>query len=171
MSESFVPKTRLAKILCGVETTAKTHIEKAVAVAIDSLVGLPKVTSSDNGKVLLVKSGKWQKGRASDCAPLEASGVMSKNGEDKEVITLNKTAEELFAAAQSGRYVKVTTEVTIGTEPNVVTAEAITIGPINASMLTSGDYVAYSFALITAENSVFRAENIAANATVVLTEV
>lgn len=33
---SFTPKTRLEKILCGVATTAKTRIEKAVQTAIQN---------------------------------------------------------------------------------------------------------------------------------------
>jgi len=70
---SFVPRTRLEKILCGLDVTPRTRTEKAVKEAmesIDSAVELPKVTTNDNGKVLKVTSGKWKKGDDNDSLPV-----------------------------------------------------------------------------------------------------
>ena len=172
MSKSYVPKTRLEKILCGVTATAKTGIEKAVAAAMASIAGvLPKVTSSDNGKALVVKSGKWQKGAAS--APLEATGVLSVNGSGKQVMTLNKTAEELFTAVASGRMIKLVTELTIGEEPNTTTATITQILALAANKLEAGGNTVYNFAAhpgTDEEDEIFCVEDLAGTDTVVLTK-
>ena len=88
MSE-FTPKTRLEKILCGVVTTAKTRLEKAVKYAVDHAGG----------------------GSASN-APLETNGIISADDETgKPIITTDLTASELFSAIEAGKFLAVDLDV------------------------------------------------------------
>lgn len=65
--------------------------------------GLPDVTDDDDGKVLGVVDGEWAPVTPDSHLPLYCIVSMTKNEQDKIVITLDKTAEELYAAAVSGR--------------------------------------------------------------------
>lgn len=77
----FTPKTRLEKILCGVVTTAKTRLEKAVKYAVDHAGG-------GGGGVLEM-----------NCT----ISVDSETG--KQMVSTDKTAEELFNAIEAGKVV------------------------------------------------------------------
>ena len=80
MSLGFEPKTRLAKILCGLQgVVAKTQIEKAVKYAVDN-------------------AGK---------TPLEVTGVLSTDGNSKTVLTFDRTAAELYENFAAGRLCKI----------------------------------------------------------------
>ena len=79
MSNSFVPQTRLEKILCGVSTTPKRAIEKAVAYAMAHI-------------------GNGGGGNAS-----AGPGVMVVNlEEDNSVITSDTEVEDIAAAFREG---------------------------------------------------------------------
>ena len=161
---SFEPRTRLEKILCGVATTARTRLEMAVKTAMDSVesaLELPKVTASDNGKVLQVVSGKWKKG--ADVRPYEVVGTFSTNESSKTVITLDKTAAECYEAAAAGRCIVMTGQVAENT-----TIEEVL--PICAEKITSGDQVGYKFRVTNEAGTGFASEAIAGSAAVVLTE-
>ena len=56
---SFSPKTRLQKILMGLNVKPITGNEHAVKYAVEKLKELPDVTNSDDGKLLGVSSGRW----------------------------------------------------------------------------------------------------------------
>ena len=97
----FTPKTRLEKILCGVVTTAKTRLEKAVKYAVDHAGG-----------------------GASD-APLEATGTVTINPETgKQTVATDKTAAELYAAVYAGRAVRMTLSLNGGTVTRTVWVDA-----------------------------------------------
>ena len=150
MSKSYVPKTRIEKILCGVTATAKTGIEKAAAAAMASI-----------------------KGAVDSSAPLEVTGVLSENGSGKQVMTLNKTAAELFTAAEAGRLIKLSTEMITGEEPNTTTVSATVIAPVTAGKAEAGNITVYSFAVdlgMDGDDEIYFVEDLAGTATVVLTE-
>ena len=76
----FTPKTRLEKILCGVAATAKTRLEKAVAIAIGNAGG------------------------GGGSSVFETSVTVDP---DTGAITVNDvTAAELYEALASGKFVK-----------------------------------------------------------------
>lgn len=133
---NYTPKTRLEKILMGVEITARSGLEKAVKAAMASIasaVELPVVSSTHNGKVLKVSGGKWAVGtdNAGDTLPavtaadngsvlsvvsgawakdgrvLEATGTTEK-ADDKDTFTLNVTAQALYEAALAGKLLHAT---------------------------------------------------------------
>ena len=83
MSESFVPRRRLEKILCGSTATPKKRIEKAAKAAMDIAKG---------------------------AVPLDVFGTVTTDGNGKTVVALAVTAEELYAAAAEGRSLHATTE-------------------------------------------------------------
>ena len=141
---------RLIALLNDADLTPQSALEKAVKSALAAI-----------------------NGRIDDGAPLEATGVMSTNGSGKEVITLDKTAAELFAAAQAGRLLRVTTELTFGEGQDAVTATATNILPFVASKLEAGGESVYGFAAhpdTDGEDKMFCVDNLAADDTVVLTE-
>ena len=83
---SFTPKTRLEKILCGVAATAKTRLEKAVAIAIGNAGG------------------------GGGSSVFEVSVTVDP---DTGVVTVNDhTAAELYEALAAGKLVK--TSLTVG---------------------------------------------------------
>lgn len=85
----FTPKTRLEKILCGVVTTAKTRLEKAVKYAVDHAGG------------------------GGDNAPFEVNATRSVDSEtQKETISFDTTAEDLYGAVADGKPVLAKTSIT-----------------------------------------------------------
>lgn len=62
---------------------------------------LPAVTSADNGDVLTVVNGSWDK-----AAPSGGGGVLALNGTiDGNTITLDKTWQEIHDAITAGQFV------------------------------------------------------------------
>ena len=169
---SFTPKTRLEKILCGVATTAKTRLEKAVAAAmagVASALELPPATAADNGSVLGVVNGAWAK----DSRVLAVTGVVTENESEKKVMTLDKTAAEMFEAIEAGRLVKFTCELIAGEEPNTMAVTITQILPIVAAKSEVGDTTVYNFVVhpsIDEDDEIFFVENLSGTDTVALTE-
>lgn len=232
MSE-FTPKTRLEKILCGVVTTAKTRLEKAVKYAVDHAGGggsgggamLVTLEESEgvltasvfiedivaaaatrpvylryNGSIILVEqaidtgealyvsasmfgvnefgvlletsiSGHRIAGGAdawsvdykfaSDPAPLQVDMTMLEGA-----ITLDKTAREAFAAAQQGRMVEASAEMS-GSDITVII-------PIEAFKISGNGGDQYMFkarADSNATDHLYMSSYLSATDTVVLTEV
>lgn len=101
---SFIPKTRLEKILCGVTgaaANAKSRIEKAVAVAVQN---------AGNGG-------------SGTTAPLEVTATVSTNAQSKQVLTLNKTALECYNAAIAGKALHCTGNMSGTTIDLIIAAE------------------------------------------------
>ena len=156
---SFEPRTGLEKILCGAAYTARTRLEKAVKTAMDSIasaVELPTVSNTDNGKILGVSSGKWQKVSPVDYSPFAVTATASQSGE-ATVLTLNKKASALYDAVASGRMVKITLE------------DVTMIVAMVANKDTDGS-TTYRFRFIDLDGDAFSTTAIAGTADVVLTE-
>ncbi len=91
------------------ETTADTLVgainevnEKAIAAA-----ELPAVTSADNGKVLTVSEGAWDKAMpVSDVFTAVFSGITDVSQSQSSDITCDKTAAEIYDAFAAGKYVQ-----------------------------------------------------------------
>lgn len=152
----FTPKTRLEKILCGVATTAKTRIEKAVKTAVENAGG------------------------GSSNAPLEAEGTLTTDAQTGKVtITLNKTAGELYAAACAGKQLKISMPVTdhddLKDEDYVIDVTRVTPFTATKMVAESLSAVFYNFeARIGDRNdgdSLLCSGDLAETDTVVLTEV
>lgn len=166
---SFEPRTRLQKILMGVTATPRTAIEHAVKYAVDHSGGgsdLPDVTSADNGDVLGVVSGEWSKTTPKSYAPFETVGTFV-TSEEKDTITLNKTASELYAAISGGFLCKIT--ATFVVQETTVTSTAIV--NISSSRLTGGESVQYSFSFVSADGVIFKTADLTADDAVVFVEV
>lgn len=125
----------------NIDTVEKAVWDKMVEAG-ENFVEIPAVTSTDNGKLLGVSSGKWQKvdppaaelpsvtaadngdllgviegawGKVS--APSNifvAMATLSQNESEKTVVTLNKTAAELYAAVAAGKLLKFSATVSEG---------------------------------------------------------
>ena len=98
----FTPKTRLEKILCGVVTTAKTRLEKAVKYAVENAGG-------GGGGVF------------------EANCTISVDSETgKRTITTDVTAAELFDACTAGKKVFAACTIQVG-EDSIIIPKTITV--------------------------------------------
>ena len=135
---NYTPKTRLEKILMGVNIAARNGLEKAVKHAL------------------------------SQFEPLEVVGELSKNESQKDVITLDKTAEELYAAVKRNAPIKTLSTITAQDESVVVFEGA---PKFSATKITSGETVIYEFCMISSDGVSFVAEDLAGTDAVVLTEV
>lgn len=192
---NYTPKTRLEKILCGVEIAARNGLEKAVKAAmerIESALELPTVTNTDNGKVLKVVAGKWQKAAdsgdtlpvvsaadngsvlgvvagawAKDSPVYAATGTLTKNESNKDVFTLTKTASELYEAVVAGKRLKITT--TFVENETETTVE--TILSSSAVKMTAGGSVGYEFYIVNNEGEALKTTTLGGTDTVVFTEV
>lgn len=132
---SFTPKTTLEKILCGVTATAKNRLEKAFAAAMLRL-------SND---------------------PVTFAGTTSE--EDKKiVITMDCTAEEMYAAINAEKMVK--TVISAGG-----TAVGEAVFPVCTVKKTENDHNCYRFGTINEYGKAFSSGDLTGNAAVVLTEV
>jgi len=101
---------------------------------------LPDVTASDNGKVLGVVNGAWAK-----TAPIELIGTLGKD-DDKDTITVDKTASELFDALKNGAFVKMVVEV----EADGAQYRNDITGFVSSGKLAGGnDGTIYSFSFFT----------------------
>lgn len=99
-------------------------------------------------------------------APLAVSVTLSQNESNKPVITFDKTAAEVFAAANAGRMVKIT-----GTPTEDLTATMIM--PIEVFKLETNGDISYTVKLradADAADALYFGENFAGTDPVVLTE-
>lgn len=140
----FTPKTRLEKILCGVATTAKTRIEKAVKYAVDHAGG---------GGVF------------------ETNIVLSTDTETgKQIVTTDKTAEELFEAIEAGKVVVALFTVPGPEETAISVRKTLHIG----GMCAGGATYEFTFAEADADDGVIAfatADNLLPGDTVVFHKV
>ena len=103
--------------------------------------------------------------------PLEVNATVSENAQNKQVITQDVTAEEVFFAAEAGKMIKVATSVPYSED---VTLHQTIILPIEVFRSEVGEdvyYIIKARADITATDQLFYAENLSGDDTVVLTEV
>ena len=138
---SYRPKTRLEKILNGMAIRARNGLEEAVQAAMERMTPLP----------------------------VNASLVKEESG--KTVVTLDKTAAELFAAAQAGRTVSATATVPAGEDK---TGEITMILPIEVFRMTVENADIYTVKVradADTTDALFFGDNFAGDDTVVLTEV
>lgn len=137
-------------------------------------MGYSKTTWENGDVITSEKLNKLEQGAAdANAGPLEATGVMSVNGSGKKVITLDKTAAEAFAAAEAGRLLKLTVELTVGEAPDTVDMTVTSVMPFVAAKTEYNGNVMYGFAArpdTDGNNTVFFAENLAGTDTVALTE-
>lgn len=142
----FTPKTRLEKILCGVVTTAKTRLEKAVKYAVEN--------AGDGGGIF------------------EMSVAISTDSETgKQVATTNKTAAELFDACTAGKKVFAACTIQAG-EDSITIPKTITI---DGQVLGDDEEAEYEFCFATVSQEEgligFLAAELSADDTVVFHEV
>lgn len=138
---SFRQKTRLEKILNGMAVKARPGLEKAVQAAMDRMT------------------------------PLETNVVLSKDNDGKTVVTLDKTAGELFSAAAAGKAIRATATAPVGENQ---TAEVTMIIPIEIFRFESEDGIAYTVKARSdteAKDTLFYGDGFSEDDTVVLTEV
>lgn len=161
--------SRLTQILKGKKVKPLTEMENAVKYAVDhsgSGSGLPDVTSADNGDVLGVVGGEWAKTTPKSYAPFETLGTAGTSVDEKDTITLNKTASELFTAVGEGQLCKITATMTV--QETTVTNEVIT--SVSCGKLTDGSgTTTYSFAFVAPDGVKFKVEDLSASDTVVFT--
>ena len=128
---------------------------------------LPAVTGVDNGKLLGVTGGEWGKVDApASFAPYAVSGTFGTDANEKETITLNKTAAELYTAVSAGVMCKVTVTVTV--QETTITTEVITA--VVAARTEYNETIEYNFSLVGADGKQFAVEELSGGDTVVLTE-
>lgn len=143
----FTPKTRLEKILCGVVTTAKTRLEKAVKYAVENAGG-------GGGGVI------------------ESNFVVSIDSETgKQIITADKTAAELFDACTAGKKVFGVCTIQDGENPIVLRKTLA----IDGQVIGDDEEAVYEFCFSTVSQEEglmgFLAANLSADDTVVFTQV
>lgn len=133
---------------------------------------LPDITPADEGKVLKAVGGQWvlaEEAQTPDAAPLEVTMTLSESG-GKTVVTFNKTAAEMFAAAAAGKMVIGTGQ--IPDEENTVTMTAVL--PIEVFRVENGGSALYVFKMrcdMSEADNLFIGKYLAADDPVVLTEV
>ena len=80
---SVTVRSTFSKVAAGTGLSS-SYTTDTVTLSIDSAYQLPAVTSSDNGKVLIVSSGAWSVGNVSIAdATTSASGLMSSTDKTK----------------------------------------------------------------------------------------
>lgn len=158
--------SRLTQILRGKSVKPLTEKEAAVKYAIDHAGSggsdLPDVTSDDNGKVLGVSSGAWNAVYPATNV-FEATATASQGESDKVVLTLNKTAAELYAAVSAGKLLKTTTTLDGGTT-------VVTIVSVSAASTTADSTTTYAFAYFDEEGTLYACGSLAGTDAVVFTE-
>lgn len=143
---SFTPKTRLEKILCGVAATAKTRLEKAVAIAIGNAGG----------------------GGGGSAALFEVAATLSENDQGKVVVTTDRTAEEWYNAAVSGATAHMSAiEPTLNAPIDMVLPFEIFRATIDGSVM----YTVKARLDLNPVDALFMAQMLLGNETVVLTKV
>ena len=138
---SYRPKTRLEKILNGMAVSARNGLEEAVQAAMERM------------------------------KPLPVNATLVKEESGKTVVTLDKTAAELFAAAQAGRAVSATATLPVGED---TTGEITMILPIEVFRMAVGDTAVYTVKVradADTTDALFFGDNFAGDDIVVLTEV
>ena len=139
MSLNFTPKTRLEKILCGIATSAKTRLEKAVKYAIDN-------AGSGGGSSLF-----------------EVVGTFGVDEKDKTTITINKTAEEAYTAISQGKMIRLTGDAAEGLFVDAVDS----IGVIK--FVWQDNDIGYVFRFINENGTIFKSDTLAATDQIVIT--
>lgn len=125
--------------------------------------GLPDVTSADNGKLLGVSSGKWQKvdPPAAGGGTFEVAGTVDTSGEHA-TITIDKTAAEAYAAIAAGKLIKCA--VTLGE-----TQAQELILPVVAAKTTNDGTNFYAFRFVDASGNAYSAASLTGTDTLVFT--
>jgi len=140
----FTPKTRLEKILCGVVTTAKTRLEKAVKYAVENAGG----------------GGVFEM----NCT------VSVDSGTGKQTVTTDVTAAEMFGACSAGK--KVFAACTIQDEdPTIIQKTLVVDGQVIGN--DEEAVYEFCFSTVSQEEGLmgFLAANLSADDTVVFTQV
>lgn len=133
----------------------------------DPPTGLPAVTGADNGKVLGVAEGGWTKVDPTGGDPLELTGTFGKV-DNKDAITIDKTASELFKALKNGAFVKMVVEL----EAAGVTYRNDVTGFVSSGKLAGeNELTIFSFAFFTPDGKFMVCDEAAGTDTVVFTEV
>lgn len=135
---------------------------------------LPVITEADEGKVPTAAGGRYVLAGVST-APLDVNVTRTKDSEtDKDVLTLDKTAEELYEAVSAGRMVRAMMQVTVPLGDGEITIDVTLTGPFSVQKLDAGEGVSYVVMLHTGSDdgaAFFISDMIPADATVVLKEV
>lgn len=134
----------------------------------DSLVALGENISGETLSALMeiIEGG----GHVSN-DPLEVHATISKNEQDKTVVTMDKTAVEFFEAAEAGRYVKAIAEdIPVG---EGITADFTFIESINIIKSEAAGQNAYTVKahLDITDDTLYIGDNLAGSDIVVLTEI
>lgn len=134
-------------------------IDALCSVAGGSGTSLPSVTSSDNGDVLTVVSGKWAKATPKDYSPFEVEGTLTQVESSMTLTLSNVTGADLYEALLAGKKVKMTI-----TDPSEDVTTVVTDVFVSAN--ADKDTFQFAFSMLTASLS-FVAGNIGATETVV----
>ena len=151
---------RLIALLNGEDLTPQTALEATVKTLVAKIGGiLPAVSAADNGSVLGVVNGAWAK----DSHVFVAAGALTKDEHEKNVLTLNKTPEELHAAVAAGKQLKIA--ITVG--EFLMEASAA----VSAAKISEGGSTMYEFYFVNHEGMAFHSSTPGGTDAVTFTEV